>query len=88
MAETDCGRVVGVEQLEMAEEVEATVDNTEPGTEVRVVAEQEMGTLRLEDKDSEVEVIAMVAGCGSVGCWVVLIIDLPRLGDAEDREDG
>lgn len=49
MAETDCGRVVGVEQLEMAEE--AAVDNTERGTEVRVVAEQEVGTLRLEDKD-------------------------------------
>lgn len=37
VADTDCGRVVGVEQLEMAEE--ATVDNTERGTEVRVVAE-------------------------------------------------
>lgn len=86
VAETDCGRVVGVEQLEMAEE--ATVDNTERGAEVRVVAEQEAGTLRLEDKDWEVEVIAMVVGCGSVGCWVVLFIDLLRLGDVEDLEGG
>lgn len=68
----------------MAEE--ATVDTTDRGTEVRVVAEQETGTLRLEDKDSEVEVVGV--GCGSVGCWVVLFNDLPRLGDVEDPEVG
>lgn len=86
VAETDCGRVVGVEQLEMAEE--AAVDNRERGTEVRVVAEQEAGTLRLEDKDWEVEVMATVVGCGSVGCWVVSFNDLLRLGDVEDLEGG
>lgn len=63
----------------MAEE--ATVDTTDRGTEVRVVAEQETGTLRLEDKDSEVEVVG-------VGFWVVLFNDLPRLGDVEDPEVG
>lgn len=61
-----------MEQLEMAEE--AAVDNTERGTEVRVVA--------------EVEVMATVVGCDSVGCWVVLFIDLLRLGDVEDLEGG
>lgn len=32
--------------------------------------------------------MATVVGCDSVGCWVVLFIDLLRLGDVEDLEGG
>lgn len=63
--------------LEIAEDVEATVDDTELGTEVRLVAEE----------DIEVEVTDVVAGCCSEGCWVVWITELPRFGVIAVPED-